>query len=340
MAFSWERFLVQHRLPFVDTGPNINRRQLGIRCPFCGDADPSEHLALSKTGPYWGCRRNRSHSDRSPVRLVAELLHISLGAAIRIVGDDVPLLPTDADFAANIRERLSPKAKPTITELPPLRLFREFTKLENDLAGRLFFNYLTGPSRLFTPAQAIEVIEIYGLRYAINGPFGHRIIIPLYNDHAKLVQWTARSISRTSTLRYLTLSQDHFPEDSVLPYFAPIQTLLLNQQNLFEGGKTLVASEGPFDGIRLDYFGYGMGIRGTCLFGKSLSAEQEHLLITMGRGYQRRVLLLDRDATMDLLAMQSRLERGGWEFQFMKGGKDPGGLPEPQMMELLSNLLP
>ena len=47
--------LIQKKIPYVTTGPNVARGHFAIKCPFCGEADPSEHLGIEESTGRWGC---------------------------------------------------------------------------------------------------------------------------------------------------------------------------------------------------------------------------------------------------------------------------------------------
>lgn len=333
MAFRWLPFLQQHRIPYVERGPNINRDQVGIRCPFCGEGDQSQHLALNLASALWVCRRNiREHSGRSPIRLVAKLLNISTAQAAAIVGEEGVLREPDADFGNQIRTIFATAAKPAGVPKPQ-RFPKEFKPLTNKSMGRLFYDYLIG--RGYTVDQLNELIERFDLRYAITGRYSYRVIVPIFTK-AGLMSWTGRSISKASEIRYLSFSEKDFPEDEA-PLLTPIKQLLLNEQDLDTGGDVLVCCEGPFDGARVDLLGYPLGVRGTCVFGKTLSDIQVQKLLAVSPRYRARILLLDRDAMLDAFPALLQLERGGWRAHYMQGGKDPAAMPEPELLSLLKS---
>lgn len=335
MVFDWLRFLQQNHIHYVERSPNINRNQVGVQCPFCGVADPSEHMAINYQTARWVCRRNnKQHSGNSPVRLVAALLRISIPQAMEIVGDDAPLREPDDVFGQQVRGLMAgPAAKRQ--EFKPHRFPAEFKPLVNKGMGRMFYSYLLG--RGYTEPQLDQFIARFGIRYAATGRYGYRVIVPVWTKQG-LMSWTGRSISARAEIRYLSLSaEDWFPDPA--PPLIPIKDLLLNQQDLDEGGELLICGEGPFDGARLDLYGYGQGIRGTCMFGKTLSDEQVTTLLQLSPRYKRRVLMLDRDAAMDSFGLWTRLERGGWKMHRLSGGKDPGAMAEKEIRSLFSHLI-
>ena len=80
-----------------------------------------------------------------------------------------------------------------------------------------------------------------------------------------------------------------------------IKHCLFDYDNVLCGGETLVVCEGPFDAIRVNWFGERWGIRATCLFGKSISPEQEALLFGLSSLYRDKIAFFDFDAFEKLL---------------------------------------
>jgi hypothetical protein len=77
-----------------------------------------------------------------------------------------------------------------------------------------------------------------------------------------------------------------------------IKECVFDYDELLSGGKVLVVTEGPFDAIRITYYGEEYGILGTCLFSTSmLPAQKERLLELAGR-FDRIVSLMDAEVGM------------------------------------------
>lgn len=335
MAFEWERFLVEHQISYVDRGANINRFELGIRCPFCGNADPSEHMAIHRSRGSFRCRRDSSgtHAGRSPHRLIQALIGCSFPEAARLVGDQSPTTMVDDQFVAQVQRMMAPR-QTTEAIYRPTHFPPEFKPLSPFGMGRIFWKYMT--SRHYTPDQVHELVARYDLHFATKGRYGYRLIVPVYNKQG-LMSWTGRAISSRTEVRYLTYSALDYPKDEAPPILS-IKDLLLNEDDLEAGGKVLIVAEGPFDALRIDYFGKPHGIRGTCFFGKSVSPDQMAKLLKLSKYYDRCVVVLDKDAQLDAFGIQQKLARGGYQTHHLVGDKDPAALDEVSLKKMIHAL--
>ena len=82
----WIRLFEANNIPWVSRGPNTKRGEVSIKCPWCGEDDPSEHLGISLDKENWGCLRSIRHRGRRPYALVQALLGCSYAQA-RIIVD-------------------------------------------------------------------------------------------------------------------------------------------------------------------------------------------------------------------------------------------------------------
>lgn len=339
MAFDWQRFLVNRQIPYVIGGVNQNAAQIGIKCPLCGTADPSEHLSLSRSG-RWVCRRVDAHWGSDPARLIMLLLRISYQDAADIVGPGAAApMVADNNLAAEVARMLG---RSTSVGAPPalLRLPRDFLPIVDQGLSRAPFGYLLG--RGYTHEQAEELVRLYDLRYTAGGLFRNRVILPIYNERG-LVSWTGRAVGRQTedTIRYLSLSDGLALKAGWIEQgqrVLNIHDVLFNQHELARGGDLLVVGEGPFDGIALDFIARSMKSRGTCLFGKNLSITQRDYLLSIAPKYRRKVLLLDPDAVLDAFPMREKLLYGGYEFKRLPTKDDPGATPQHLLGKFLSDL--
>lgn len=323
VEFNWQRFLDSRRIEFVTKGASVARGNVAIHCPFCGDADQGHHMGVSLRGKGWGCWRSTNHRGRRPHRLIQALIGCGYLEAAAIVGDGDDVLG-QSDGLTSMLAGLGP-AERAAEPKGGLTYPEEVRPLQDAGMGRMFIDYLT--TRLYGRAEAQNLARTYDLRYCVRGAFNRRLIVPVVLPQG-LVNWTGRAITSSARLRYRTLSTD--PEkaehDDVPQAVMSIERTLWNMADLLNDAEanTLVVCEGPFDAIRCDWLGYSEGIRATCLFGKNISPEQVELLDILSDYYERRILLLDRDASLDQLMMQSRLEYLGFEFKTVpRGFKDP-----------------
>lgn len=344
----WAAVLREHRVPFVEAGPNVKRGELGIQCPFCGSADPSHHMGLNLETGWWSCWRNRAqHSGKSPVRLLMKLLRVPYQRAREIagLGDDY-VDPEGFDaLAARLMGRAGyEEARPGQTEkgrrfLDMPDSFRRISE-KSAITGR-HWEYLFY-ERGFNGASGLgEDVDVLCRQYGLmaGGPcgdqdFSSRIVIPYYQDR-ELVTWTGRAIT-ASKYRYLDLSVG----ESLLP---PKETLY-NHDAIYRGGKVLVLVEGPFDALKLDFYGKPWGVRAVALSTNSITDAQAFLLQAAESHFPQGVLvMLDNASTLGVIdSMRMRQE-----LSFIRnlaivpvpfGAKDAGELKPKQIIDWAESL--
>ncbi len=299
-TLDWRRVLTEQRVPFIESGPNVKRGELAIQCPFCGSADPSKHMGLNLETGWWSCWRNRSqHSGKSPLRLLMRLLEVPYGRAREIagLGDDY-VDPDGFDAAAARFMGRNKDARMEQVERRFLQLDPRFVPISDKMRTRRFWNYLFAPEpegRGFNGASGlgedVDVLcEQYGLLAGVSDVWADRIILPYYLD-GKLVTWTGRAIGQ-ATIRYRDLRLD----DSLL---APKETLF-NHDCILEGGKVLVVQEGPFDALKIDFYGQAYGVRSVALSTNSISDAQTFLLQGAVESFDRVIVMLDNASVLGL----------------------------------------
>lgn len=314
----WPALFSQYRIEFVETGPNVSKNFIAVKCPFCGVADPSQHMSISRTGTVWKCWRNPSHRGRDPIRLLAALMRCSYVQAAAILGPEIST-PLSSDWAAAVRAKLDPAPadEAEVYELP--EEFKEFDDVPS--AGR-FIKYLK--RRNFKRKDIWWATTRYDLRYCTRGPFQGRIVFPvIYRD--QLLGWTGRSIYPGETLRYKTegaltgqlLWYDELKRDA-------------------EWAHTIILCEGPFDALKVSVLGHYRGIVSTCFFTSGLSEGQLDLLHDLLPRYERRYLLLDQGAVGATLRAARRLKALSVETRWLPAKiKDPGVLTRPELFRLV-----
>ena len=329
MALDWFAFLKQHNIPFTTTGPNASRGRVNVRCPFCGESDPSEHMGISLSGRGWSCWRNAGHRGRDAVRLVSALLRCTPDEAARLVGGEAAL-PEDHDLAADLRARVGDEFVPP-TPRKVLTLPGECKSLDrNSVFTVPFKDYLA--ARGYRATQMDWLIKTYDLHYCIKGRWAYRIIIPIYDRWTRLQTWTARTILPDVDVRYKTLRK----EEAVTP---PTE-MLLGLPLLWSAANpaVLLVCEGPFDAMWVTAFGRTFGVYATCLFGLSMSGEQAELLLGLQERFARTALLLDNAARFQAF----RLAHSGLNLgvaSLPENVKDPAELSADGVMDLCTRLL-
>jgi len=317
VAQKLEDILAAHGCSFRYSG----RFEVLTHCPMCGDADQSEHLAVSIRKRGWRCLRNpRQHRGRSYVRLLTLLLRCSVERAQELLGvQGAPPLPAQDEFASQWRRQLGL----TIEEKPEARKLsfpKEFRQLEVGAprsAG--FWEYLE-ETREYSPAQARWAARNYNLQYAVSGDYAYRLIIPVYDRSNKLMTWTARAISLEAHIRYKTLSKEFA---RIAPGELLLGLSLLDKAIL---ARCLVIVEGPLDAIAISTIGHSVGIWGACIFGLELSAKQADLISDLDGRFDKLRLMLDPDAMLRVLNLRSSLPRRCKSIELPKGFEDPGAL--------------
>lgn len=222
-------------------------------------------LSLDKTKPAWGCFRNNAHRGRSPVYLIAHLLHISMREAQQHVGTDTNLID-DFDtvverIAKGDDEMLQPQAeinteKQTNTKALP-KEFRDLSDRARHHYRDRFINYLAH-ERGFGEAAAEDVSQNYFLYYALTGEQAWRLIFPVEGG------WTGRAIGKDVTLRYR--ESEGLGKKAVLTL--PHAFVESKPPNI------LAICEGPLDALKIDYYGRHFGIQAVATMGVAVTAEQ------------------------------------------------------------------
>lgn len=280
------------RLAYVTRGPNVSKNHIACKCPFCGDADPSEHMGLSLKSPVWGCLRNAAHRGKNPAKLVAKLLGCSWQEATRIVGSDAKQAPTLEAYAESV------KALQVADQRPRKRLIipREFKPLlaPSPFAAP-FREYLEG--RGYRESQIRWLATNYELYYTTRGKFAYRVIALVRDRYGELLSWTGRAIRAEDSPRYKTLTVSS--EDETIPCaLLPINDTVLGLPLLWRvtNPRVLVIVEGPFDAFKISAFGHPYGVYGAALFGLNAYPSQVAELQALSERFDKQFLLLDGDA--------------------------------------------
>lgn len=289
--FDWERLLKEQRIPYVESGANVKRGEYAIQCPFCGSADPSKHMGISPETGWWSCWRNRAqHSGKSPLRLIMRLLMVPYAKAREIAGLDASYIdPEGFDaLAARVMGRNLEVINPS-SDRRFLRMDDGFIPIERTGRSRRVYDYLW--DRGFDNHKEIRMLcSEYGLM-AGTGYWSDRVILPYIQD-GELVTWTGRAIA-ASTVRYRDLRLD----ESLL---APKETLF-NHDCMLEGGKALIIQEGPFDVLKVDFYGKQFGVRSVGLSTNSIKEQQAFLLQSAVGKFDKIIIMLDTKSQLGIV---------------------------------------
>lgn len=339
MRFDWKLFCDTYGIPYVTHGPNTARGNLSIKCPYCGQADPSEHLGLKLdiSNPAWACWRNTEHSGRSPRRLVQKLLGCSFEAAHSLINNQLDTAPEDLELehAVNaLRPGIAKAATPTeATSLLPLQMLPEFRPLHQHMSATrytdMFLNYLAKdpPEGRGFGKDAAAVAEAFKLHYALSGEFAWRLIIPFYVNGV-LFGWTGREVRNGTRHRYHSRGS----KDIIFNMDAAVAP----------GVSTLIIVEGPFDAIKLHYYGQRTGYATVATLGVAVTVPQIEQLAKLVSQFKLSIVLLDREmlaAGLPLAAELSAISGHTVRTKFLTTYKDPGEVPPgvvPYLCESLS----
>lgn len=307
--FDWLEFLKHNNIEYITAGgAGTAKGNVYVVCPFCArQHDEHMRMGISILGKGWGCWRNEDHRGARPHKLVQALLGCSYEEAQRIVGD-VAGLPgiADATFGDAIAMMLSPGRAPAAK-----RGALEWPAEIRPLAGAgaaPFAAYIQ--ARGYSKIEAGEICDLYSLRYARHGVFRFRVCFPI-SLGGKLTGWTGRSILPDQDLRYLALTTD---AEKAKKWRTPLALRsvyhsIWNYDDIARDANahTLVLCEGPFDALRLDYYGRMFGLRAGCLFGKSISEPQIVLLENLAPRFKQRLLMLDDNSLFQSFGSSLRL---------------------------------
>jgi hypothetical protein len=317
MKIKWEDLLRSNGVPYVTTGANVARGHVNVRCPFCGPADPSHHMGIRLEDGAWGCYRDPGHRGRSATRLLVALLRCSVEDARKLTTSDA--LVTDmGKLTEKLRALDSSSKQAPAEEVSWPSEFRRFEdgpgKYEKPLHQYLVRRGFDFPFNL---------ADRYDFRWALGGRWDKRIILPL-DDGFSMVGWTGRHIGDAS-IRYLTSG--------------PVGDMLFNARDVLQGGRVLVIVEGPFDALKLDYYGAKHGVRSIALLGLTVArAKMQRVLACMDR-YEQTYYMLDAGAERTKIELGSILgPRGARPLDVPYGKKDPGELDKQEVLDLVAAL--
>lgn len=308
-VMDWESFLRERGMTYRSTGKNVKREHINIPCPFCGPADPSEHMGLELSTGAWGCWRDKNHRGRKPQRLIVALLRCTWDEADQLVEGFIE----DVGIEELIKraKALGTKVRNHITELTAIKFLSNMKKIKREGTTSAAYRYLQKRGWEH-PTDVATLSRRYRLRYAPYGDFGCRLIIPFLIEK-KIVGWTGRAIGKAE-LRYVS-----HPSSEV------VKRLLFNYDAAADGGETLLVVEGPLDTLKMDFVGWRKQVRAVGLLGTGYTQPQINMLFDLGRRFERVVVLLDADAEAVAMSLQTELSLLGAEIAFLPNGiKDPG----------------
>lgn len=325
------RFLEANKIPYITKGVNVKKAEVNICCPFCAQTsspDPSYHCGIDVDRLWFSCWRNRKHHcGKSLHRLLMALLHCGYNQACNLLGHQ-PIW-VNAEKFDNLTFEEEQATVNTQLAFP-----KEFKTFDDTPRCQRFLNYLI-EDRGFTKDSVFRMISRYRLHYTISGLYKDRIIIPNYINQ-QLVNWTARSVYKDASLRYNTLS-------AFQGALVNIKQHIFNCDGLQKGGSILLVVEGPFDCMKVDFYGARFGVRATCLFNKKATLSQLGYLGELANLYNKIVPMFDQGEEIDQGDLLNQLS---WlpsqvlaEWTCPKHVKDPGDLSQNDVKALCYELV-
>jgi len=322
-------FLDYHRVEYRDHGKNCARGHVVIKCPWCGEDDPSEHLGIQIDGPFaYGCWRNADHRGRNPVRLVQAILRCSWGQAkdvVRTFGGD--LSASTDDLSEAIENLIKGKDVKREKVFHVEHEWRRFRRVWSDIGNEPYVRYLR--SRGIEDPEGFA--ESFDLRFALTGRWSKRLLIPVYDlSGERVLAWTGRAIGN-SDIRYLSSkdSDNAFrPNDTV---YAP--------PGGYNQGEVLVVLEGPFDALKIEWYAREMGVRATCMFSLTMNSAQTAALVRLSRHFRRVILMLDRGEYFKALRLAEKIPIDNLEVRDLVEAKDVGEMDGASIIKMAESFL-
>jgi len=293
-------------------GNNVADGNINVKCPFCGSADPSEHMGINLENGYWGCWRNSSHSGKDLSYLISVLIGCTKQIARELLGQQSP---TDLN---DLQDKVSSLGKKTLIDMEESKVSfpGSFQPITKNKPYKIFWSYLL--KRGFLEDDIPYIIDRYNLSGCIIGKYAYRIILPYY-DKDKLIGWTGRAVGK-SDLRYFSSG----PE---------IKEVLYNEQNLPEKGLYVYIVEGPFDCLKIDMYGSPC----VAISGLSITTVQAKKLRMLSKRFTEVRCLLDSGALSTAVKLSSIIP-GIKILQLPEEFSDPGELPAEDITSILSTL--
>jgi len=307
MQIDWRGLLDAISVEWIDRGKNTSSGNVNIKCPWCLD-DPSKHLAIALMKEAFFCyRAPNQHSGKSFKRLLHRLGHNDTEATRllrRFAREGSTVLPSR--LPTDVQEQKTAWSR-----------FRSAGNSQEAL------DYLS--SRGFTSPRTL--CEHFDLRYAPNGLWARRLLIPLHRD-GEAVSWTARAMIGRLEPKYLMNDASTFAALCMPDIIKPKPALA-------------VIVEGPMDALRIAQATRDAKVISIALCGKSLGAEK---LLQIRKACSTCTVILvamDADAPMSTcyqvvadIQSATNVNRVG-RLKLPLGVKDPGEMPSEGILPWL-----
>jgi hypothetical protein len=312
--------LEKYEVPYKTTGNNVSHGNVNIKCPYCGSADPSEHLGIDLTTGKWGCWRNTSHRGRRLPSLLTKLLGCSYEQAVGLT-----CTRTSRTNLQKVASRLKVTSTKDSQEVPKVThdLIPGLERLSMHNKFVRFHSYLV--HRGYDYHHHSALVSIYNLHAALWGPMNNRLVFVL-SDNNGILGYTGRAIDNSKT-RYYSIP-------------GPVikHTVLQFSDLLYKGGRRLYVCEGPFDAMRIDYVARTIKSpdRATCVFGVDVTTNQIECLVKLSVVFDELVIIMDSDAAARTMRLSRELSSCCTAARILPGTKnDPADLPFNEVEQMV-----
>lgn len=325
MTFDFEQFFQRSGIEYIASGKNVKHGNINVHCPWCGAADPSQHLGINLTTGQWGCWRDTRHRGVHPERLLVALARITWEEAKALVDGGKA---TDVGFGT-IKDRaaklLAAAVEPpkSLGDAPRVKWEEGIRKIGTGHFDERFVSYLR--HRGFH--KPTRLIRRHSLRCALSGRWRHRLIFP-FKMNGRLLGWTGRAIG-LAEMRYVS-----YPSNEV------VKQLLYGYDEALEGGRALAVVEGPLDRLKVHEYARKLEVKAVSTLGVNVSDAQVELLLRLAPRFDKVLVLGDGNALGQALRLTTRLPGCGASIVAPPAGvEDPGAMGRRQVAALFTSLL-
>jgi len=292
----WDRrsivnFLDAIEIDYKTGGKNVGQNDLNIDCPFCY-AD--KHLSVSDKGLVycWVC--NFEGEEKKPSFL--KIAHLLSG---RSWNEIFSIAEEFAESEEKETTKKEPEKKDLLLHYPPSTHFLSKPLnspiLETERLKAI--NYLEKRDFNF-----IFLEKVYGVRFTLAKNFIQRLIIPIFDESGKMVNWFARDYTNKS-------DRSRYKDCPSSISLIPKNKTLYGLNFIGEKNKTIYLVEGPTDQWRIG--------NGALAVGKSaVSPEQENIIRRLKP--ESLIYLFDEGATGRAISSAERLSAVIPEIKIVK----------------------
>ncbi len=307
-----QQFLINKHIEFRKEGKNVNRGEVNIPCPFCGE--DRYHLGINVEKDIFACWKCSAKGNIA--KLLSKLLGISYTEAKEIVNPQ-----SDLKKVLEGREKKNIKIEEKVKKNKILKLPEHSYPFRQDKS-----NIWQEAALIFLKKYNLKWEHILDakLSYCIGGKYKNTILIPIYYKN-QLVNFICRVWDKNSSKRYLNCPNGESLYNT--------KTLLYNYDNIKIGQDKLLIVEGAFDCMKA-----GLD-RTVALCGTEITQEQRNLII--GLKTKEVLILFDNDPHLTSTSKKAQ-DLADYLSAFVEtrvirlpNGKDPGEMERGEIDNLI-----